>query len=244
LVVCTAIWNVLARFTKIFINAAGPYFRQIGQLCGIEIPVFTELHFKVAIKDQLATVDRNAPLLIWDDPQYLEWGEEEHDFLGSDPETKWLIEQFPSGAHTRPEGGNGSQIILMLWEYQTRLLEPVPNPPLDEYYPEVVLRGMARMVPALKNYFGRAPKPQLDGGFYTKTRENRPLIGPTSIKGLFLLGAVSGYGIMSACGVGDLLASHISGTQLPSYAQAFLLDRYNNPSYQNWLESWEESGQL
>ena len=135
-------------------------------------------------------------------------------------------------------------MVLMLWEYQTQIMDPVPNPPLDEYYPEVALRGISRMIPALRNYFGHFPRPALDGGFYTKTRENRPLVGPTPIEGVFLLGAVSGFGIMSACGVGDLLTSHISGTQLPDYATAFALDRYDDPSYRKWLETWNESGQL
>jgi len=230
--------------TDTFINAAGPYFKQVGNLCGLDIPVFTELHLKVAFKDHLSAVGREAPLLIWDDPQLLEWEQDERALLAGDPETRWLTEPFPSGAHTRPEGGSGSQMVLMLWEYQTQLMDPIPSPPLDEYYPEVALRGMARMIPALKNYFGRFPRPHLDGGFYTKTRENRPLVGPTPIKGVFLLGAISGYGIMSACGVGDLLSSHIAGIPLPAYAQSFVLNRYNDPSYLKWLETWNESGQL
>jgi sarcosine oxidase, subunit beta len=230
--------------TNIFVNAAGPYFKYVGNLCGLDTPVFTELHLKVAFKDHLSAIGRDAPLLIWDDSQLLEWEEDERAFLRNDPETRWLTEPFPSGAHTRPEGGGGSQMVLMLWEYQTRVLNPVPNPPLDEYYPEVALRGMTRMIPALRGYIGRFSRPFLDGGYYTKTRENRPLIGPTPIKGVFLLGAISGYGIMSACGVGDLLSSHIAGNPLPSYAQSFALDRYNNPSYLKWLESCDENGQL
>lgn len=231
-------------FTNIFINAAGPYFKNVGTLCGLDLPVFTELHLKVAFKDHLSSIGRDAPLLIWDDPQLLEWDKDELAFLRNDPETRWLTEPFPSGAHTRPEGGSGSQMVLMLWEYKTRVVEPIPDPPLDEIYPEVALRGMARMVPALKGYFGRSPRPYLDGGFYTKTRENRPLVGLTPIKGVFLLGAISGYGIMSACGVGDLLSSYIAGTSLPDYAPSFALDRYHNPSYLKWLETWDENGQL
>ena len=64
------------------------------------------------------------------------------------------------------------------------------------------------------------PRPQLDGGYYTKTRENRPLVGPLSMQGAFVVGAVSGYGIMSACAVGELLAQHVSGATLPEYASA------------------------
>jgi len=230
--------------TNVFINAAGPYFRNVGNLCGIDIPVFTELHLKVAFKDHLEAIHRDAPLLIWEDAQILEWEPDERDFLANDPETRWLTESFPAGAHTRPEGGTGSQVVLMLWEYQTKIMEPHPNPPMDDYYPEVALRGMAKMIPAIKGYFGRTPRPVLDGGFYTKSQDNRPIVGPTEIKGVYLLGAISGYGIMSACGVGELLSQHIVGKPLPGYANAFALERFSDPAYLKWVQSITDSGQL
>jgi glycine/D-amino acid oxidase-like deaminating enzyme len=146
--------------------------------------------------------------------------------------------------HTRPEGGEGGQTILMLWDYQTRVKDPVWPPLLDEQYPEVALRGLAAMLPRMKEYFGRMPRPQLDGGYYTKTRENRPLVGSMGINGAYVTGAVSGYGIMSACGVGRLLAAHVTGSELPSYAPAFMLSRYDDPEYQKRLENWEDEGQL
>jgi sarcosine oxidase, subunit beta len=230
--------------TSVFVNAAGPYFRNVGTLCGLDLPVFTELHLKVAFKDYLEAIGRDAPLLIWDDAQSLDWEKEEHDFLSNDPETRWLTEPFPSGAHTRPEGGLGSQMALMLWEYQSKIMDPSPNPPLDEYYPEVALRGMAKMIPAIKGYIGHTPRPLLDGGFYTKSHDNRPIVGPTSIKGAYLIGAISGYGIMSSCGVGELLSLHITGDPLPDYAKAFSLERFNDPAYLKWMESITDSGQL
>ena len=88
------------------------------------------------------------------------------------------------------------------------------------------------------------PRPGLDGGFYTRTRENRPLVGGMGMDGAYVIGAVSGYGIMSACGVGDLLATHITGGDLPSYASAFTPSRYADPEYQKKLEDWGDSGQL
>lgn len=85
------------------------------------------------------------------------------------------------------------------------------------------------MLPHMAKYFGRMPRPQLDGGYYTKSRENRPLAGSMGVDGAYVVGAVSGYGIMSACGVGDLLAAHITGVDVPSYAKAFELSRYEKP---------------
>jgi len=230
--------------TPIFINAAGPYLKDVGKMLGLDIPVVTELHLKAAVRDALGVVGRNAPLLIWNDPQNLPWSDEERAFLAEDPETAWLTEPFPAGVHTRPEGIGDSQTILMLWDYREKATEPVWPPELDEGYPEIALRGLAAMLPGMQGYFDKMPRPQLDGGYYTKTRENRPLVGPLPVGGAFVIGAVSGYGIMSACGVGELLAQHVTGAALPNYAPALLLSRYQDADYLKALESLEDSGEL
>jgi len=228
--------------SPIFINAAGPFLKEVRQLLDVELPVHTELHLKAAIKDPLCVVGREAPLLIWSDAQYLPWEAEEREALAEDESARWLTEMFPSGAHTLPEGAGDT--ILMLWEYQTKSMDPVDSPPMDEQYPEIALRGLAAMLPRMKEYFARMPRPQLDGGYYTKTRENRPLVGPLPVDGAYVIGAVSGYGIMSACGVGDLLAAQVTGGAVPSYASAFELSRYDDPEYRKRLENWGENGQL
>jgi len=230
--------------TRIFINAAGPFIKNIGSMMGVDLPVYSELHQKVAFRDVQGALPREAPMLIWHDPQYLPWSQEEKDFLAGDDETRWLLGRFPPGAHTRPEGSADSDIILMLWEYRTKELEPVFPPPLDPQYPDIVLRGLAAMVPALSAYFERALRPALDGGYYTKTRENRPLIGPLPVAGAYLIGALSGFGLMAACAAGELLAAHVAGAELPPYAPAFMLERYHDPAYQRLLENWDTSGQL
>jgi glycine/D-amino acid oxidase-like deaminating enzyme len=213
-------------------------------MAGVDLPVQTELHLKVAFNDTLGVVDRTAPLLIWDDPQLLPWDEEERLTLADDGSTRWLTEPLPAGAHTRPEGGTGSRMTLMLWEYARKPMEPIFPPPLDPLYAEVALRGVATMLPGLRAYFGRAPRPILDGGYYTKTAENRPLVGPMGLDGAYVIGALSGFGIMSACGVGDLLAAHITGGDLPAYAPALAVERYADPAYAQELENLGESGQL
>jgi sarcosine oxidase, subunit beta len=228
--------------SPIFINAAGPFIKEVGKLVGADLPVHTELHLKAAIKDPLGAVGRDAPLLVWSDAQYLPWDKDEHEALAEDDSTQWLTDAFPWGAHTRPIGAGND--ILMLWEYKTRLGEPSDNPPMDEQFPEIALRGLSTMLPRMKDYFARMPRPRLDGGYYTKTRENRPLVGPMCVDGAYVIGAVSGYGIMAACGVGDLLAAQVTGSPLPTYASAFDLARYDDPQYQGALENWGDSGQL
>jgi glycine/D-amino acid oxidase-like deaminating enzyme len=230
--------------TQHFVNAAGPYLNDVARMLDIELPVYNELHLKVAFRDPKGVLPRNAPLLIWTDPQELPWSSEERDFLAEAEDTRWLLQDFPPGAHTRPEGGPDSDIILFLWEFQERIMEPVFPPPMDDQYPEVALRGLARMLPGLSGYFERSLKPQMDGGYYTKTRENRPLIGLLPISGAYVIGALSGFGLMTACAAGELLAAYIVGADLPSYAPAFSLDRYQDPKYQALLANWPDSGQL
>jgi glycine/D-amino acid oxidase-like deaminating enzyme len=183
-------------------------------------------------------------LLIWTDSQCLPWDEEERIQLRAEPEMKWLTEPFGGGVHTRPEGSAESATILMLWDYRNDLMDPIFPPPLDDKYPEIVLRGLATMLPGLRSYFGRAPRAKIDGGYYVKTPENRMLVGPTPIEGVYILGALSGYGIMSACGAGELLAAHVTGMQLPPYAPAFALSRYEEPAYVARLDAWEARGAL
>jgi glycine/D-amino acid oxidase-like deaminating enzyme len=100
------------------------------------------------------------------------------------------------------------------------------------------------MLPSLGAYFDKMPKPIMDGGYYTKTQENRPLIGPLPVEGTWVLGALSGYGLMAASACGELLAAHVSGVELPIYAPAFALERYQDPDYQLLLKNWGATGQL
>ena len=155
-----------------------------------------------------------------------------------------LLGELPSGAHTRPEGGGGSDVVLMLWAYDARpVLERWP-PVFDPIFPEVVLRGLARMLPGLASYVGRAPQPIVDGGYYTKTRENRPLIGPLSTPGVFVNGAFSGYGLMAAAAGAELLAAHVTGGPLPGDAAAFAPARYADPAYAARFATVGDAGQL
>jgi glycine/D-amino acid oxidase-like deaminating enzyme len=213
-------------------------------MVGTELPVFSELHLKMAFTDHLGAVPRNAPLLIWTDPISLPWSEEERTMLSDSEETRRLLEELPSGVHTRPEGSYQSNILLGLWAYHTPQVEPIFPFSVDPRYPEIVLRGLATMVPGLKAYLDRLPRSIVDGGYYTKTPENRPLIGKLPVEGTYLIGALSGFGVMAACAAGELLAAHLTGSTLPHYAGAFVLERYEDPKYKKLLETWGESGQL
>jgi glycine/D-amino acid oxidase-like deaminating enzyme len=234
--------NVIS--THHFVDAAGPFIKDVARMIDVELPVFSERHVKIAFNDHLGIVPRDAPLLIWTDPQFLPWSDEERAELSQSDEDKMLLAEFPAGVHGRPEGGPGSTTLLILWTYDVDPVEPLFPVRFDPNYPEIALRGMATMIPGLKAYFGKLPRPFVDGGYYTKTHENRPLIGKLPVEGAYIIGAFSGYGLMVSCGAGELLAAHITGSDLPSYAPAFALDRYDDPDYQKLLANWGSSGQL
>ena len=135
-------------------------------------------------------------------------------------------------------------MVLLIWTYDVEPVEPTFPIVFDPAYPEIAIRGMSRVIPALAAYLPRLPRSVVDGGYYTKTRENRFLAGPLPVGGAYVIGALSGYGLMAANGAADLLADHITGRPLPRYAPAFRLDRYDDPAYRALLERWGDSGQL
>lgn len=232
--------------TSRFVNAAGPHARAVSRLVGVDLPIFSELHLKLAFEDTLGVVNRDSGLVIFDDEQLLDWSDEEREELAAHDETRWLTQTLPAGVHLRPEGYHNSQTVVMLWDYHSHEhydppIFPIPD---DPYYTEVVMRGLSRLIPALAPYVERVPKSFIDGGYYTKTVENRPLIGSLPVAGAYVCAALSGFGLMAAPAAGELLAAQIVGHEAPAYAKAFLLSRYDDLEYVALVASWGDTGQL
>ena len=231
--------------TRTFVNAAGPFLKEVGAMIGVDFPVFNELHGKIAFEDPEGVIPRHVPLMIWEDPTALCWSTDDGITLSESDETKWLLDEFPGGVHFRPEGGPGSRTLLAIWTYDVKVHEPVWPPEFPPDYAEIVVRGLARMIPGLSVYLDKMSPQVVDGGYYCKTRENRPLIGPLSVKGAYVIAALSGFGIMAAMAAGELLAGHVADGKLPAYASEFLLSRYEDPDYRKLLVNWDSSsGQL
>lgn len=227
----------------IVVAAAGPMGKDVASMAGVDLPLFSELHLKVAFRDHLGVIPREAPMIIWSDPQRIDWSDEERHAL-EDLGRKDLLGDMPVFCHGRPEGRADSPYFLALWEYHGRVEEPVWPITDDPLYPEAVLRGLETMVPGLSVYRERLPESTVDGGYYTKTPENRPLIGPAGPEGFHVVTGFSGFGVMVASGAGDLAARHITGADLPEYASDFLVSRYDRPAYLEELAAQSDSGQL
>jgi glycine/D-amino acid oxidase-like deaminating enzyme len=229
--------------TPVFVNAAGPMLGEVGRLVDAELPVYSEVHIKVGFRDHLGLFPRDAPMLIWSDPQTLAWSDRERSQLEADGRLD-LLGELPPGCHGRPEGGVDSPWVLALWEYHRLIQEPVWPLPEDRLYPEAVIKGLTTMVPGLAPYRERLPQPVVDGGYYTKTKENRPLIGPLPVDGAYVIGALSGFGVMAAAAAGELISQYVTGASVPEYAPAFSLGRYEDPAYRAEIESLTNTGQI
>ncbi len=229
--------------TDTVVLAPGPHLGACLAMAEATLPVVVEKHIKISLADTLGVVPRTAPLIIWCDPTPLQWSDEERDALAEDAATRYLLEPLPAGVHGRPVGA-GDQ-VLMYWTYDC---EPQAAPvfPLDwdPFLPDITLRGMAVMVPGLAAYFDPMPKPYVDGGYYTKTPDNRPLVGPLTLPGAYVCSAFSGYGIMASLAAGELLAAHVTGATLPHYAAAFDPGRWADTAYVAEVATWDASGQL
>jgi glycine/D-amino acid oxidase-like deaminating enzyme len=208
-----------------FVLAAGPLLSEWTERLELHVPVTNELHGKVSFEDEAGVVPRDAPLMIWNDPIDLS-----------------ELGRFPAGAHFRPRG---ERSILGVWTYNTRIEDPTFPPTFDDDYASILIRGLTAMIPGLGRYVGRECGAIVDGGYYCKTPDNRPLIGPTAIAGAYVIGALSGFGVMASQAAAELVASHILDLPLPSYAGAFHPARFDDPGYQAVLATLDsKSGQL
>ena len=229
--------------TEVVVDSAGPMAGQVAEMVGVQIPLRWEVHLKVAYRDHRNVVPREAPMVIWSDPQHLDWSDEERQGLLEAGRAD-LLREMPVFCHGRPEGGLDSPYFLALWEYHDDVPEPTWPLPEDDLYPEVVTRGLTSMIPGFGVYRDGLPHSAVDGGYYTKTPENRPLIGPAGPEGFHLACGYSGFGVMVAAGAADLVHRHITGKPLPEYAAAFLLSRYEDDAYLQSISDGVSSGQL
>ena len=159
--------------------------------------------------------------------------------VGTEAYRNW----WPGPGDTMVRFMNRSIDLLALWTYEVQTYEPIWLLTFDLYYPEIVLRGLPAMSPGIKYYFGR--KVYVDGGYYCKTRENCPLIGPLPVEGAYVIGGLSGYSVMAPQAAADLRSAFITDSPWPDFAPMFRLDRYENPVYQTLIANWDpRSGQL
>ncbi len=220
----------------------GPFINELAGMLGIKLPVESILQRKFVIPDPLKVIPRDMPFTIFADPQRLRWSDEERELIGESPEYHWLLDEFPAGLHIKPEGvGN----IKLGWAYNRDPEQPKWETSDDVDFPNITLRGASRFIPALAPYVDQPPTPVKQfSGYYTRTPENLPLIGPLRHQGLYTVSALSGYGTMAACAAGELCATSMVADQLPQYAPYFDPQRYADGSLMAEIHRVTSDGQL
>jgi glycine/D-amino acid oxidase-like deaminating enzyme len=222
--------------------ATGPFINELAGQLGLQLPVQSFLQRKFIIPDPGGIIPRSMPFTIFADPQYLGWTDEERELIETDPEYRWLLDEFPAGLHVKPEPGNR---IKLGWAYNRKPETPRWDTESDHDFPNIVLRGASRFIPALRRYVEQAPTPVVQfAGYYTRTEENWPIIGPLDDGGPYAVAALSGFGTMAGCGAGELCARWMMGEPLPDYARYFHPDRYSDPKVMAEIDAIESDGQL
>lgn len=215
----TATGSTSVRADK-FVNAAGPFLRDIGDLIGEDIPVKCVFQQKITFQDREGAIPRELPFSIDLDGQTLAWSDEDRELLAAEPSARHLVEPMQGGIHCRPDGAVDGQWIKLGWAYNEKASDPHDEEPADPQFPDTVLRGASRLHAGLAAYIGRLPRGARHyGGYYTMTEENWPLIGPMGTAGAFIAGALSGFGSMAATSAGALCAAWITGQPIPAYAR-------------------------
>ena len=197
---------------------------------------------KFVMPDPAGIIPRDMPFTICADAQTLRWSDEERSLIESDPDYSWLFKEFPPGLHIKPESGDQ---IKLGWAFNRTEEAPRWELPDDFDFPNIALRGASRFIPGLAAYLDEPPTPITQyAGYYTRTEENWPLIGPLGVPGVFTVTALAGYGTMAACGAGELCARWLNEDELPAYARYFDPARYSDPNIVGEIATIPEDGQL
>lgn len=227
------------------VNAAGPFLKDVAALAGEAIDVSCVYQQKIAFEDREAIVPRTLPFTIDLDDQTLAWSDEERQILAEDPATARLTQVMQGGIHCRPDGAEDGKWIKLGWAINHTPSDPHAPEPIDAQFPDIVLRGASRLQPGLATYIGKLPRGAHHyGGYYTTTEENWPLIGPMATPGLFVAGALSGFGTMAACASGALCADWIAGTPTAPYARTLAPSRHADPAIMAALKAEASRGHL
>ena len=186
--------------TPIVVNAAGPWAKSIGRLCGVDVPVEPERrHIFIATPASGGS---------WDDPVH----------AGQVPHSKLLVIDFESTFYFHREGGG----LLF------GMGDPDEKPGFDitvrwDFLPKVIDVAMRRL-PILAD----AAVSHAWAGLYEMTPDHNPIIGPAEdVDGFFTIAGFSGHGFQHAPAAGRILADVIAGRDPKFDLSPFASDRFN-----------------
>ena len=190
--------------TRRFLNAAGPFAKRMAELMDSSLPIVNVLQQKVAFADPRGAIPPESPFTICLDP------------LGG----------LPAGLHLKSDSSDGRPVIKLGCAFNQEPEEPQWDPGRTADFAARVFRAAAELVPAISAYAGQEPVAH-EAGYYTRTPDDLPLIGPMDIEGAFVTGGFAGYGAMVACAAGEIAASWMVEGSAPGWTSAFRPDRFS-----------------
>ena len=213
---------------RILINAAGPYARELARSWSSDLPLETVLRQKVVVRDLARAVPRDAPFTITLDGRSIPWSADDRKRLGASAEGRRLLKQLPVGIHVKPDDTAGRDAVKIGWAWDQRPVAPADDPPVPPDFPRMVQLGASTFIPALSPDL---PVVAHEGGFYARTPDGRPLIGPVGVD-QFVVAGFAGFGSMMACAAGELAAAVITGADVDAAtAAAFDPQRFDDATY-------------
>lgn len=184
--------------TERVVIAAGPFSAEVGRLAGLDLPI-TCVRRQRLVLPEVEDVPRDAPMTIDDE----------------------------TGAHWRPWLGGAHLMWTTPTEPATPPMEDVPTSLAFAYglLDPTSDHAVARISPFWREIWQRNTSHWLlVAGQYSYTPDHRPLLGETSIEGLYVNCGYSGHGIMGSAGGSRLTVDVITGA-LANADNPFRLDR-------------------
>jgi sarcosine oxidase subunit beta len=186
--------------TPLVVNAAGPWAKSIGRMCGVDVPIEPE----------------RRHIFIASPPVGGSWDDGAH--AGRVPKNKLLVIDFDSTFYFHREGGG----LLF------GMGDPDEKPGFDitvrwDFLPKVIEVAMQRL-PALAD----AAVSHAWAGLYEMTPDHNPIIGPSSdVEGFYTIAGFSGHGFQHAPAAGRILADLITGRDPSFDLTPFALERFS-----------------
>ena len=185
--------------TPTVVNAAGPWAKSVGRLCGVDVPVEPERrHIFIATPEQGGS---------WDAPPW----------EGRMPRTKVLVIDFESTFYFHREGPG----LLF------GMGDPDETPGFDltvrwDFLPKVT-KVAVRRLPAMAD----AAVSHAWAGLYEMTPDHNPIIGPSQdVQGFYTMAGFSGHGFQHSPAAGRILADVMTGRDPRFDLAPFAPDRF------------------
>ncbi len=185
-------------FADHIVIAAGPFSGEVARLAGLELPLEPRIRQKL-VMPHVPYVPQSAAMTIDDD----------------------------TGSHWRP-ALNGAYLIYT--DPSTPVTPPMDNVPAEQSYYDTLLdpsnlTSVGHLSPFWREVWARNDYHWfVAAGQYTYSPDHRPLLGPLSVKGLYLNTGYSGHGVMASVAGSRLVIDTIVG-KMPPHENAFRPDR-------------------